>query len=720
MTSLASAGTGVRVALDRLFDPRSIAVVGASTNPSKRGYQVVRALRESGYPHPVYPVNSRGGVILGLPVYRSIAELPAGVDVALLALPGAAVPAALRELAGLGVAGAVVLANGFRESGPDGRALEAELAAAVADTGIRVVGPNTSGILNTASGANLVGVPDVPAGPVSVVTQSGNMLLSLLADNRALHGPGFHCYVGLGNQVDLGYAECVAYLARQPGTGAIALHTEGLGDGRAFLVAVAEAARRRPIVLLRGGRSRIGQRTALSHTGSVAGSDEVATAVLAQAGVELVDRSDELALVAGVLATARPVPDGRGVAVLSDGGGHATLAADALTAAEVALAPLAEHTQRRLRALLGAPAAVANPVDVAGATDTDPSVFASAAEILLADPSVGLVLVVGLYGGYHLRFDPRLRAVEEATSLALTELAARHRLPVLVQSCYAVDQPDNHAVLRAGGIPVLASIDHAVRAVAALHRRGRRLANADRRSDLRLPPGWAGRPAGRTSPAARNRALDEPSARTRLAAAGLDTGRWRLATTPAQAQAAVEELGGLCAMKIVSPQVVHKSDVGGVRLGVTRETAARAWSSIIESVTGHLPDAEVTGVLLTPMAPAGVELFVGATADPIFGPIVAFGSGGVLVDAVRDVTFRAAPLTQLEAREMIDETAAARLLDGYRHLPRVDRDALAAFLVRVGEFAASTPELAELDLNPVIGTAEGPRPVDVRLMLTEH
>ncbi|HWN36648.1 MAG TPA: CoA-binding protein, partial [Pseudonocardia sp.] len=228
-----------RSALDRLFEPRSIAVIGASADPAKRGYQAVRALRDAGYPHPVYPVNPRGGVLFGLPVRTGIDQLPAGVDVALVALPARAVPSALRELAAVGVSAAVVLAGGFRESGPAGAALEAELAAVVADTGIRVVGPNTSGLLNAATGANLVGVPDVPVGPVSVITQSGNMLLSLLANDRALHGPGFHSYVGLGNQVDVRADECLRHLAGQPGTGAIAVHTEGLVDGRAFLVAAA-------------------------------------------------------------------------------------------------------------------------------------------------------------------------------------------------------------------------------------------------------------------------------------------------------------------------------------------------------------------------------------------------------------------------------------------------------------------------------------------------
>lgn len=709
MTEPTTPATGARSALDRLFDPRSIAVIGASTDPGKRGYQAIRALQDAGYAHPVHAVNPRGGTVLGVPLLRGVAELPSGVDVALIALPARAVPGALRELAAIDVAGAVVLANGFRESGPEGAALEEQLRAAIADTGIRVIGPNTSGILNVASGANLVGVPEVPAGPVSVVTQSGNMLLSLLADDRALYGPGFHTYAGLGNQTDVRYDECITHLAGQPGTGAIAVHSEGLQDGRAFLVAAAQATRECPVVLLRGGRSEIGQRTVLSHTGSIAGSDAVATAVLAQVGIELVNRSDELAMVAGVLASTVPVPAGRGVAVLSDGGGHATLAADALSAAGVELAVLAPDTQDRLRALLGPPAAVANPVDVAGATDTDPTVFAAAAGVLLGDSAVGLVLVVGLYGGYHLRFDPRLESAEDDTARELVMLSARHRLPVLVQSCYAVDRPTNHQILRDGDIAVLSSIDHAVRAVTALQRRGRRLATAQQRSDLRLPTVQ--------DTAAGSGLLDEPTARRLVEAAGIDSGGWTLATSADEAVAAVTAFGAACALKVVSPQVVHKSDVGGVALHVTADTTAQAWQTIASAVADNVPDAQITGMVVAPMARPGVELLVGATVDPIFGPVVAFGSGGVMVEALRDVTFRAAPFTHLEALEMIEETVASRMLDGYRHLPKVDRDELATFLVRVGQLAADTPGLSELDLNPVIASDTGIRPVDVRVVL---
>ncbi len=704
----------VRPALDRVFSPHSIAVIGASSDPSKRGNQAIRALRDSGYEFPVHGVNPRGGSAHGVVFALAVEELPYGIDLALVSLPARLVPDVLRQLAERQVAGAVVLANGFGELGTaEAREIDHQLRVAIGDTGIRVIGPNTSGMLNVPMGANLVGVPGVPSGPISVVTQSGNMLLSLIADNAEHHGPGFASYVGLGNQADLRYDECLEYLSGDPATGAIALHSEGLLEGRRFLQAAVRASAKRPVVMLRGGRSEVGQRSALSHTGSIAGADDVAVAVLAQAGVELVDRSDELAVVTGVLATTPPVPYGTGVAILSDGGGHATLAADSLTARGVPLATLTVATTAQLTDALGEAASVQNPVDVAGATDADPTKFADAVEALLSDEGVGLVLVIGLFGGYHIRFDPGLVEPENRTAERLLASVETRGKALLVQSCYAGHLVDNHDILRTGGVQVLSSIDHAARSVESLVRRGRRLATADARSDLMLPPPLSmpeNVPVG---------LLDEPSARRLIESHGIDLGPWSFVVDATGLDEALVTYGAPCAVKVVSAQVVHKSDAGGVLLGVTAGLGEgqRTWTDLAGAVTSAVPTAVIDGTVVTPMAQTGAELLVGATHDPIFGPVVAFGSGGLMVEALRDVSFRAAPFTALEAAEMIEETIASRLLDGYRSILAVDREALVQFLVAVGDLMASCPEISELDLNPVIARGARITPVDVRVVL---
>lgn len=695
-----------------MLSPQSIAIIGASQDPGKRGFQAIRALQEAKYEGAIHGVNPRGGEACGVDLVESVTDLPFGVDVALIALPARLVSTAIRELDERGVAGAVVLANGFGEvHTPEGDQASSDLGQAVRDTGLRVIGPNTSGVLNVHLGANLVGLPEVPAGPVSVVTQSGNMLLSIVEDGNQHHGPGFSVYVGLGNQADVRYDECVEYLAHDPSTGAIALHSEGLVEGRGFLQAAGAASIEKPIILLRGGRSEVGQQAALSHTGSIAGSDEVATATLAQAGVELVERSDELAVLAGVMATTTAMPAGTGVAILADGGGHATLAADSLTARGVNIAELEQNTEERLRELLGNTASTRNPVDVAGATDTAPELFAEATELLLKDRGVGLVLVIGLYGAYHLRFDPLLEPAEDTTAQRMTELQTTYGKPLIVQSCYGSREIENHAILRRAGISVLASIDHAARAVEALSRRGQWLATHQDRSDFVMPtPSEAHSddiPAG---------LVEEPRARELAESFGIDLGPWAYTQSCDALVAAVTAFDRPCAIKVVSPQVVHKSDAGGVALDVTAADAAAVWERMHAAVQVAVPNAVIDGMVVAPMAEPGVELLVGATRDPIFGPVIAFGSGGVLVDALKDVSFRAAPLTELEAHELIDETIATRLLDGYRGLPVVDRQELAQFLVRAGDLITADPRITELDFNPVIARGNALQPVDVRIV----
>jgi acetate---CoA ligase (ADP-forming) len=706
----APAATDQRNPVMRLLDPHSIAIIGASTDPTKRGHQAVRALRDSGYLGAIYPVNPRATEILGIVATQKIRDLPHGIDVALIALPGHAVPETLRQCADAGIATAVVLANGFREIGDSGDELDRQLHGVVAETSLRVLGPNTSGLLNVETGANLVGLQNVPPGPISVITQSGNMLLSLVNDIRALGSPGINAFVGLGNQADIRYDECLTELAALPSTRAVAIHMEGFVDGRAFLTTAAQVTPHKPVVLLRGGRSAIGQRASLSHTGSVAGSDEVANAVLRHAGVELVERSDELAPVAAVLATTELLLHGKGVVVLGDGGGHATLAVDSLVRQGVPLCDLSSDTRRKLRRLLGRAASVDNPIDVAGATDTDPRCFVHTIEALMNDHGTGLILIVGMFGGYHSRFDPSLERAEDESAHEVLALTSRYRVPVVVQSCYAAERPANLRILQAGGVQVLQSIDHATRAVAALHRRGVRLSTLSARSSLISTPSEN----RRREPA---RVLDEPAARRLLAEAGIDVGAWKFTKRIGEVAAAVGALDSPCALKVISPQIIHKSDVGAVALNVTPTDAAATATAMVARVKRNVPNANITGILITPMVDTGVELLIGATHDPIFGPTVAFGSGGIAVEVDRDITFRAAPLTHLEAHEMINETRVSAKFDGYRHLPPIARTALTDMLVRVGQIVACSASIRELDLNPVIASESAVVPVDVRVIL---
>jgi len=692
-----------------LFSPRNVAVLGASSDPLKRGYQAIARLQADGFPHPIYPVNPRADEILGLTAYPDVEAIPGAVDLALLVTPAALVPQLLKACGRKGVAAAVVIAVGFGEIGDEGRALEEEIARIATAYDIALVGPNTNGVFNLHERLNLVGVADVPEGELALVCQSGNMAVALFAD-AAAGSVGYSSYVGIGNEAGLRYHELLPHLAADPHTGAVLMYAEGFRDGRAVLQAAAEVTRDTPVVAYKAGRSEAARRSALSHTGAIAGSPKVAEDLLRQAGVIVVDRSDEL-LAVGEAVLRQPPLRAPSIAVLADGGGHATVAADALGRQHLGLAELAPATRQRLGELLPPAASTANPVDVAGATDRDLSLFETCVATLLADAQVAGVLCVGLFGGYGIRFSGELAAAEESAARGMAKLARDHGKALVLQSAYTHARPKAHELLRAAGVPVHGSVETAVRCLGALWERGRVRATADERSGFALGP----RPDVDGV-----RALTEPEGRDLLARHGLDVGTWVLVRNPAEAALAAERIGAPVAMKVVSSDVVHKSDAGGVLLGIDGADAARAgFDEIVRRVAAAEPGALLDGVLVVPMAPKGIELIVGATIDPTFGPVLTVGAGGVAVEVLDDVAFRAVPTTPLECREMLDELAIAPMLDGFRGGDVIDRKALVDLLLGVSRLIEAEPGIVELDLNPVIAHRGGLAPVDVRVVVAD-
>jgi acetate---CoA ligase (ADP-forming) len=709
------------MSLQRLFDARSVAVVGASKTPTKRGYQAIRTLLDERYQGAIHPVNPGEDEILGLRCYPSVAAIEGPVDVALITTPARTLPAVLRDCGAKGVAAAVIIAGGFGEMGPEGRVLEEQVAAAAAQAGVRFVGPNTSGMINVHRHMNLVGMPGVPAGDIALLSQSGNMALALITEARTRGQQGFRYYVGVGNEADLRFHEYLEFLRDDDGTRAILMYVEGMRDGRGFLRVAGSTAQRKPIVMLKSGRSETGRHSAGSHSGALAGMAAVARTAFREAGVVVVEDSDELLPAAEALASQPPLRGG--IAILADGGGHATIAADALTDLGVAMPPLGEGTRERLRALLPAAAAVANPIDVAGATDDHPGRFADCAEILLQDPAVGGVLMVGLFGGYGIRFAAELAVEEQATSGRLAALARESGKPLVVHSLYEPSRPEALRMLAAAGVPVHGSVEVACKCIGVLAEYGAvldrgappplaELGSAARRQERGVTILEAARCEGR-------HALLEPEARELVGLHGVPVGEAVLAADADAAAEAARRWARPLAMKVVSPQILHKSDAGGVVLGVEGEVAAReAFARIAQSARAYDAGAEVRGVLVAPMAVPGVEIIVGTKVDDQFGPVILFGLGGVLVEVAQDVVFRVLPVTLDAARAMVGEIASVKLLDGYRGGPVADREAIAELLVAVSEIVESYPEIAEMDLNPVLVHQRGLTVVDARVLTT--
>ena len=460
--------------LDRILNAESVAIVGASKTDTKRGYQAIRTLIDEKYEGKIYPVNPKEKSIMGLKCYAKVSDIEGTVDLALITTPANTIKAVLEDCGKKGVAGAVIIAGGFRELGEEGRKVEEELIKSARKANVRIIGPNTSGMMNLNTNLNLVGLQDAPRGDIALVSQSGNMALSLFNEAMLKSHKGFSYYVGVGNELDIRFHEYLDFFKNDPRTRAVLFYVEGMRDGRRFLQEAYKTTLHKPIILLKSGRSSTGQMSAGSHTGALAGISEVARSAFKRAGITVVEKSDTLFPIAEALSNLPPLNNNK-VAILADGGGHATIAADILTDLGVAIPELSEKTQEKLKKILPFTASVRNPVDVAGGTDADPTLFAECARLILKDANVGGLLMVGLFGGYGIRFAKSLALKEEDAAHQLGKLMKKRNKPIIVHSLYSSVKPHALELLRYYGIPVHDSVDVACSCIGSLDERGRYL-----------------------------------------------------------------------------------------------------------------------------------------------------------------------------------------------------------------------------------------------------
>lgn len=707
----------------RILYPDSIAIIGASNNPTKRGYRSLRRLLDDGYAGAIYPINPKESEICGIRCLADLDIIPGPVDLALICTPAATVPSVIAKCAEREVRGALVLAGGFAETGDDGRALQHAMLDAARAGNVRIIGPNTSGMFNTHKRCNVVGFSDLRRGTIGLLSQSGNMALSLVTEAQASGHLGLSTYVGVGNEADIRFDEYLDYFAADSNTNVVIAYVEGLKDGVRFLNALRRISSEKPVVIYKSGRTSAGRRSAMSHTGALAGEYAVSEGVLRQAGAILAHRSDEILSVAETLSLQPPLRS-RHVAILADGGGHATIATDALSESGLTLASLSEGTRQRLAEILPPAASIANPVDVAGGTDADPSVFASCAEILLQDPAVDGLLISGLYGGYAIRFSQDLLATEIDATNRIGQMPERFGKAVIVHSLFGAlaenQQPLPLEVIRRAGIPVYSTLETAVRCMQALAEYGEA-----RRPVATLPTGRPERSSVFEKVLERCRAENrrvvlEHESRASLQDFDLELSPALLSRDEKEAEEAFLHLGSQpVAMKIVSRDILHKTEAGGVRLNIANaRIVRRTFTEIVANAKAAAPDPDIAGVLVTPMAAkGGIEVIIGIVRDPTYGPIMMFGLGGVLVEVLKDVVFRALPISPADAAEMLDDIKAKTLLNGMRGEAAIDRKALAALMVRVSRFVEAFPEIDELDLNPVLAYPNGLAILDVRILL---
>jgi len=711
----------MKSSLHDFLAPDSIAILGASSDPTKRGYKAMVGLINDGYEGAIYPINPKADTILGYKAYPSMESLPGPAALALICTPAKTIPDLLGQCGRNGTKGAIILASGFGEVDEAGAKLGQEVLEAAQKANVRIVGPNTSGVFNLHKKVNLLALDNVKPGDIGIISQSGNMLLALALEAESNGHVGFSTYVGPGNQIDLGFADYLQYLGEDENTCVATLYVEGFKDGRVFLNVAKEIAKTKPVVVYKSGSTEAGQKAAKSHTGALAGSYAMTVDLLRQVGVTVVSQSDEILPVAEGLGLLQQA-NGNRVAILADGGGQATIASDRLCEAGLELAELSDATRSALRDILFPQASLVNPVDVAGSTDANPSLLADCMSILVKDANVDMVFLVGMFGGYGIRFAEELKAEELQTADAIAKLSGQTDKPLVVYSLYSHVRPEPLVRLREAGVPVYNSIEHAVQVLKALSERGAYIAR-NQRAELAQPLSPdAGVVATFKQAQESGRDLFEFEAKSLLRTYGVDVPKELIVRNEAEFLEAVAEFGHTSlAMKVVSKDILHKSDAGGVKLDLSGEAdLRRGHAEILASCKLYKADAEIEGVLLAPMARKGTEVIIGVSRDPVFGPVLMFGLGGIFVEVLEDVAFRAIPLSRDDAHSMVNQIKARKILDGARGEPAVSKDALVELLLKVSSIVDAHSEILELDLNPVIAYEDGYAVVDARVIVCQE
>ena len=707
--------------LDKVLNAKSVAIIGASKNKKKRGFQAIKILKQEGFEGEIYPVNPKEDIILGLPCYKDITGIKEPVDLALITTPAWTIPNILRQCSKKKISGAVIIAGGFRELGDKGKELEQELVDTAKETGIRLIGPNTSGMINLKNNLNLVGIENVPKGDIALLCQSGNMALTLITEATIRKHEGFSYYVGVGNESDIKFHEYLEFFRNDPDTKSILMYVEGMSEGRKFLQEAHKTSRKKPIILLKSGRSATGKKSAGSHTGSLAGMNEVAKLAYKRAGIIVIENSDELFPVAETLSSQQPIKN-NSIAILADGGGHATIAADLLSDHGIRLPELSEKTKAELRKILPESASLINPVDVAGGTDADPSLFADCAQIIMKDPAIGGLLVVGLFGGYGIRFEKSLAIGEEAAAHIFGKMLSKYKKPIIVHSLYSSYESHALDLLRYYDIPVHDSLDISRKCVSSLCKYGNYLKSDRTKNRFELNWGAKALPEGRkiidNARKEGRHVLLEHEAKQLIKLHGVPTNTGRIAVSKEEAWQIAESFKGDSVLKIVSPDILHKSDAGGVKLALSSEAQFKeAYDEIIKSAAAYNPDADIRGVLVAPMAKKGVEIIIGTKIDEQFGPVIMYGLGGIMVEIMNDVTFWVLPVSPTSCKKMLEDTRSSVILDGVRGHQGYDKKALKKLLGICSELMEAYPDIEEMDLNPVLLYREGLDVVDARIIL---
>jgi len=698
--------------LKAIFAPRSVAVIGASAKQHSLGRAVFANLLFAGYNGCVYPVNSKAKSVLGVRAYPTVTDVPDEVDLAVVLVPAGYVPQVLKDAGRKGVKGAIVISAGFKEVGGSGIELEHQLQAVAHEYGMAVVGPNCFGVINTdpAISLNATFSRSFPlGGNIAFISQSGAVGVAAL-EYAAGEKIGFSKFISIGNKADIHENDVLEALAEDPETDVILLYLEALENPKEFVRLAQRISEKKPILGVKSGRTLEGAKAAASHTGALAGSDEVYDSLFAQCGVLRVDTLEELFRF-GMSFANQPLPRSNRVAIVTNAGGPGIMATDNSVRHGLVLPQLDEKTKSIMMADLPPTVSLNNPIDLIG--DADESRYQLAMQAVLTDDNVDGVIVICV---------PQMLTNLEATSKVIAQQARFANKPVFAVYMATGDIEPSLKILEDAQIPHYRFPEDAARSLAAMARyaQWRKRPRTEIRHFEDIQPDRVREIIAKARKEGR-RFLPEPEAHAVLQAYGLPVLKSKLVRDVDEAAAAAAEIGFPVVLKIVSPEIIHKVDVGGVRLNLHSEQQVReAYTDLIQQVKAAKENVDIWGVFVQEMVRGGKETILGMKRDPHFGALLMFGLGGIYVEVLRDVTFRIAPIRELGARNMIETIKGIRLLMGYRGEPPSDIDAIAQSLSRLSQLVTDFPEIEEMDINPliVLPAGSGARVVDARILIS--
>ncbi|MES9992957.1 MAG: bifunctional acetate--CoA ligase family protein/GNAT family N-acetyltransferase [Candidatus Thiodiazotropha sp.] len=697
--------------LTPLFSPKSIAMFGASDRKNSVGEVVFRNLKSAGFKGDIYPINLKHDKVQGVKAYNSIQAVGKPVDLAVVATPAKTIPAIVQACGEHGVKAMIVLSAGFRETGAAGRRLEDKIVELAKDYGIRFIGPNCLGLIRPDQGINITfGNNNATAGNLALVSQSGAICTAIL-DWAEVNEVGFSTVISTGIGADLDFGDYLDYLVSDPKTDSILLYVEGIKNARRFMSGLRAASRIKPVIVLKVGRHAAGAEASMSHTGALVGSDETFAAALSRSGVLRVETVSQLFSAAKVLSSRYRVYGDR-LAIITNGGGPGVMAADRASDLNIELAEFDDETMDKLNKALPDVWSHGNPVDIIG--DAPPERYRAAIDTCLNDPGVDGTIVI---------LTPQAMTEPEEVAKAIVGLADHHKKPILTSWMGGTQVESARKLFNNAKLPTFRTLENAVDAFSYLssyQKNQRLLLQTPAKSSRRhIEPDTEGaRLIIESALSEQRKVLSEPESFALLGAFRINAVRNGIARSANEALILAESMGFPVAMKIYSPDISHKSDAGGIRLNISNAQVVRStYRDLIDQVKETRPEARIEGVTVEQMyqSPNGRELLIGIVRDPVFGPVISFGSGGTAVEVMGDSAIALPPLNRRLASDLIDRTKAAKLLGQFRHMPPANREALIDVLLRVSTMACELPWIQEMDINPLIVDDMDAMAVDARI-----